>query len=189
MSTNQEVAIDCPTGRVKVFFINKSNSLMGYDDITIELYADDYHSRDAMMQDATEKLTGLVDGGVVNPYIYDINAGFKTRFLRNKGVVNAELWNMMRMDKRQIGVLEAYIEAFGITDIGEAEVTLSNAEQAYIGEYKDNAAVVGEYLEEDAKLDANTIQVLTPHINIDTLAESLMMDRKVNGNYQFRIQG
>ena len=80
-------------------------------------------------------------------------------------------------------------EAARITDIGEAEVTLSNAELAYIGEYRNNAEVVDEFLEEDAELDANITQVLRPHINTDNLAESLMMDRKVQGNYHFRIQG
>ena len=185
MSAIQEVGIDCPTGDVKVFFINKSNSLMGYDDKTIELYANKYNSKEDMMQDATDKIIALVDGGVVNPYIYSINAGFKTNLVLTKGVVSSELWNLMRMDKRQIGVLEAYIASYNITDIGEAEVTLGDAEIAYIGEYKDNTHFITSYLEDSLGLEDSVIEVLIQHINIDNLADVLTADHRIHGDYHF----
>lgn len=186
LTDDEHEGTHCPTGDVILYVRDACG--VNSNDFSVDIKANDYSNFERFIIAAREKLNASGGYSPTMLHFGVVDAGFEAEFLIDNGRLNSELWRVMPMSERQIGVLTAYIGATGIKDIKEAEVLLSDAELAWIGEYRDEESVVVGFLE-DSEVEEDMIRAILPHLHLGSFVGAITQNRKIYKNTHFEIRG
>ena len=144
----------------------------------------DYADKEDFINDATQYAKSVLNDDDPELCFSDYELSLSVDGLMSEYGINKIVWDFIELDEAEKEVLEAYINAFGVTDIEDVTELLRQANDRYRGNYEDDEALALELLTEDGTLDSLPT-VIESSLNWQYLGEYYGQDYLSYNGYYF----
>lgn len=124
--------------------------------------------------------------GEDNPILYfaTYSAGFDVQELMTTDSISEEVWDIFKLEEHDYLVMMAYRECFGHKTGDSVSDSLTKAMRCYVGYFSDSEDMALDFIENSDDISEAGL----PHLNLSTLASSLMQDMKTANDYYFSLK-